>query len=248
MIEGHLSFTRSIDTSMITIVSSDAFLNETFFTKHFPKAKFIRDRFHLLKDVKERVTLSKWSKYSHLVTGLIYAKNETIFNESLQLLLHERSHDTGLVTYFTNMAALKETYADYILQTYEGNLGMKGSSIAEQNNSSVLNFINDLTQSRSVEDLVTLLLKRQLMKEKKSNEKLIKDSLILKQEISSAKGKQLRVTCVFRPLIRFPSQLQILTIISAIKTKMDIIYTESDQTHLQEHLKSPRTGAHALVE
>jgi ribosomal protein L40E len=64
---------------------------------------------------------------------------------------------------------------------------MKGSSIAEQNNSSVLSFIDDLTQSRSVEDLVTLLLKRQHMKEKKSNEKLLKDSLILKQEIASAK-------------------------------------------------------------
>lgn len=167
MIEGHLRFTRSIDTSMVTIVSSDAFLNETFFTKHFPKAKFIRDRFHLLKDIKERVTLSKWSKYSHLVTGMIYAKTETIFNANLQLLIHECSQDTGLVTYFTNMAALRETYADYVLQTYEGNLGMKGSSIAEQNNSSVSSFMDDLTRSRSVEELVTLLLKRQHMKEKK---------------------------------------------------------------------------------
>jgi len=61
---------------------------------------------------------------------------------------------------------------------------MIGSAIAEQNNSSVLSFINDLTSARSLDDLVYLLLKRQKMKELKTNDKLMKNHLLLKNEIA----------------------------------------------------------------
>jgi len=61
---------------------------------------------------------------------------------------------------------------------------MKGSAIAEQNNSSVLSLINDITSARSLDYLVYLLLKRQKMKELKTNDKLMKNHLLLKNEIA----------------------------------------------------------------
>jgi hypothetical protein len=59
--------------------------------------------------------------------------------------------------------------------------------MTEQNNSSVLAFIEDLTSSRCVVELVTSLLRRQHMKEVKKNARLKNQVLFMMNEARMAK-------------------------------------------------------------
>lgn len=121
--------------------------------------------------------------------NLIQAVDEMAFDAALNQLVFLCGADDGLISYMRDRAAEKETFAEYLLRTYEGSMNLRGSSIAEANNSSVLSFIQDLTSARSMDELVLQLLKRQREKEKKTSHLLYADVLKLeaaKRTVSDA--------------------------------------------------------------
>lgn len=191
MLESLIRFTPSLNVNHVKICSSDAFLDEVFIKEFFPSSRFIRDRYHLIESVKNRVGLSKWQAFESLFHAMVHAKDERSFNAAHNDLVQVCGTDASLIEYFQKLADDRAFYADYILSTYEGNLNLRGSTIAEVNNSSVLSFVQDLTSARSIEELVTLLLRRQQEKEKKTNHLLLNDYLKLQGEQKTALGSQL---------------------------------------------------------
>jgi hypothetical protein len=128
--------------------------------------------------VKKKLT-AKWSKYKDLVFKMINAESEEHFNAAYEAVLIKCGDDQELRKYFSALEKERESFSEYIIQRAPGNMLMRGSSISESNNSSVLAFIHDITRARSLEDLFVLLLKRQAMKESKTNKRLLEDHLHL---------------------------------------------------------------------
>lgn len=120
----------------------------------------------------------------------IQSKDQASFNGGLNLIKDMCGTDGGLIVYFEKLSDDKASFAEYLLSTYEGNLTLKGSAIAEANNASVLSFIHDLTSARSLEELVNLLLKRQQFKETKTNNLLMNQYLTLQGEQRTSSGWQ----------------------------------------------------------
>jgi len=186
MLSELIQFSPGMSPSDVFVVSSDGFLDQLFVNEFYPNASFILDRYHLIEAVKKEVTLVKWRNYEPLFYSMINAKNDTEFDRALHEVQQLHSGNSDLTKYIPDKSETRSTFTIYKLQQLEGNLGLVGSAISEQNNSSVLSFINDLTESRSIEDLVTLLLRRQNQKELKSNQRLRTQSLILKNEQRAA--------------------------------------------------------------
>jgi hypothetical protein len=196
MFENLFRFCPNMSPSDVMYVSSDGFLDSDFIQNFFPKAKFIADRYHLLLAIKERVGMSLWNKYSDSTKHMIHAKDEQSFDFYLNDLIQNATidKDEKLANYFRILGEKREYYADYYLQTYEGTLGMVGSVIAEQNNSSILAFIDDLNSSRSLDALVIKLLQRQRLKEKKTNRTLLTNHLILKKEATMKHAPEWKIS------------------------------------------------------
>ena len=190
MLDALIRFT-AMNVNKTKICASDAFLDDDFIKHFFPRSNYIRDRYHLVENVKTKVGLRNWYKYESLFYAMVKAKDEASFNTALRIFLEMCGADNDLKDYFQILVRNKASYADYILSTYEGNLGLRGSTIAEANNSSVLNFIHDITSARTIEDLVNLLLRRKQEKEKKTNHKLMNEYLQLQGEQRSLTGWQL---------------------------------------------------------
>jgi hypothetical protein len=178
-------FSPKVNRNDVKIVSSDAFLDARFVKTFFPNANFIRDRYHLVEAAKRRVGIASWSTYEQTFHCLLSSINESDFNSNLQQLLN-LANDEKLKSYFRDLGNDRGTFADYMLKSYEGNLGLKGSSMSEQNNSSLLSFVDSLHSSRTLDELLLVLIRRQKMKERKSNNTLLKQSMLLNHEVRGA--------------------------------------------------------------
>ena len=179
MLEHLIKFSPGMPIENVHCVSSDAFLGKAYFKKFFPEAKYIRDRYHLLENIKKNVTLHRWQKFKAPVMELLNSKSERQFNSYFNEVLRLCNGNDSLRTYFQKLGRQRDTYAKYLLVSNKGNYNLHGSVISEQNNHSVLSFIKDITSTRSLDELLILFLKRQKMKELKSNKTMMENSLEL---------------------------------------------------------------------
>jgi len=69
---------------------------------------------------------------------MIKAKNDSEFDRALHEIQQLHLGNSSLTKYFADKSETQSTFAVYKLQQLEGNLGLVGSTISEQNNSSVL--------------------------------------------------------------------------------------------------------------
>ena len=186
----------------VNVVSGDGFFDQNMAHKlGFPSAKFVADWHHLFKDGlddyfgKQGCTLLKGS-----LTQMIKAKSEEHFNKALhnaRLILQNQvdGRDLELEHKLDEFASKKHTYAEYCLDQTKGTRGLHGSSMSEQNHSSVLCNLNDGDRkvNKYQEYPVTLakdLFERQSQHVLKFNKLLFDEQNMMATEIERLKQAQ----------------------------------------------------------
>jgi len=154
MLNALIEFSPGLVPTEVFVVSSDAFLDQAFISEFFPRANF-------------------------LVYDMINAKDSATFDSALNQIQQLHTGDTSLNSYFAKKGQVRSTFAQYERETFLGNMELLGSTMSEQNNSSVLAFIEDLTSSSTLVEMVTSLLRRQHMKEVKTNARLQNQELFM---------------------------------------------------------------------
>ena len=187
MLNSLIEFSPGLNPTDVFVVTSDAFLDQGFINEFYPTANFLIDRYHLIEAIKKEVTLTRWNKYQPLIYEMINAKSSATFDVALESIQLLHAGDNTLTSYFEGKSNDRSTFVQYEREKFFGNMGLLGSTMSEQNNSSVLAFIEDLTSSRCVVELVTSLLRRQNMKELKTNARLQNQVLFMMNEARMAK-------------------------------------------------------------
>jgi len=82
-------------------------------TSFFPKAHFVRDRYHVVEAFKTKITISRWPKFQDDVMSMIQAESEEKFDHALQNLITTCGDHKDLVNYFNNQALLKRCFVNY---------------------------------------------------------------------------------------------------------------------------------------
>jgi hypothetical protein len=95
------------------------------------------DHYHIIESVwPTKFGIYYFNASRSLLSRLLNAYTETIFEETLAALFLSLSENPDLVTYMEGWAANRKFYATYLLRSYPGSMGRKGSSPSEQNHSS----------------------------------------------------------------------------------------------------------------
>jgi len=129
--------------SEVLVVAGDGFFNQSMMKNNFelPNAMYLQDHWHLTnRNLPDNIAKYRFDKVKQELTGMVYAKNETIFNENyarVMTILRENNASAQEICYVEQFAKHKKHYAFYLLRLMPGSFGYLGSSIAEANHSSI---------------------------------------------------------------------------------------------------------------
>ena len=181
----------------VHVISGDGFFDESVVTMFdLPKAVYIKDYFHLFDSILLDRFRSYYEPLEDYFRKMVYAETEYEFNEAFKQAQAVSKNlninggvDRDLEKKLIDFANEKKSYSRFMLKTYKGVMGRKGSSSAEQNHSSVLTYLNDGNKGGSTycEELYTLvhdLFNRQCMHIRKWNYQLLLDHQVLEGEKS----------------------------------------------------------------
>ncbi|KAL7545888.1 hypothetical protein ACHAWF_014596 [Thalassiosira exigua] len=186
--------------SDVRIVSGDGFFNRKVIRDMgFVNARLISDHWHLVDSGLELL----FGKYvygmlaGHLVR-MIRSNSEKEFSETYEsaknLLAVSDFRSGEAEANLIEFADRKETYAYFELAKIPGNRGLRGSSMAEQNHSSVLVHLNDGDKTANFycgepDELIRDLMKRQSRHVRLTNIRLHDNGMKLRIECSKLESK-----------------------------------------------------------
>ncbi|KAL7552459.1 hypothetical protein ACHAWF_016605 [Thalassiosira exigua] len=186
--------------SDVRIVSGDGFFSrKAIRDMGFANARLIADHWHLVDSGLEQI----FGKYvygmisSHLVR-MIRSNSEKEFNEAYEaavnLLAVSEFRSGEAEANLKEFADRRETYAFFELARIPGNRGLRGSSMAEQNHSSVLVHLNDGDKTANFycgepDELIRDLMKRQSRHVRLTNQRLHDNGMKLRIESSKLQAK-----------------------------------------------------------
>jgi len=134
----------------VHVVAGDGFFGQQMIVKFgFVNAKFIADWHHLFKDgLTDHFGESGCATIKPSLIQMIKAKSEDFFEQALTnakttLANIPQGRDMQLEKKLDEFAEMRCTYAAYCLDQMKGSKGLHGSSMSEQNHSSVLCYLNN---------------------------------------------------------------------------------------------------------
>lgn len=190
------------DAEDVNVVAGDGFFGQELISQFgFTKAKFVTDWHHLFKDgLTDHFGERGCAHIKSSLLQMIKAKSEEFFDQALAnakttLANLPEGRDLQLEKKLDEFANMKWTYAAYCLDQIKGTKGLHGSSMSEQNHSSVLCYLNNGRQgiNEYCEELFTLikdLFGRQQVWTKKFNKKLYDENTHMLNKIEELLQKE----------------------------------------------------------
>lgn len=184
----------------ILVVAGDLFFNQSMVTNDFdlPNATYLPDQWHLKKAVKEYLGPYHYTKIEIYFQGMIRSNNEYEFNSNAGCLMNElnvNGADADIIGYVHSNLINKESrwlFAQYEVDETPGTFGRHGSTVSEQNHSSILqrlgkNYCDHPTKQQRD------LMYRTLLHQTNLNERLMKGTYELKRLNTDATNELLRM-------------------------------------------------------
>lgn len=130
----------------ILVFSGDLFFNQKMITKNFklPNAVFVPDQWHLIKAMKDQIHKRYPCDTKSFFHGMVYARNENDFNQASHSFMEQMKKNganNDHIDWVKKNLIKKETrhkYSQFELDQIKGTLNFHGSTVCEQNHSSIV--------------------------------------------------------------------------------------------------------------
>ncbi|GFH44252.1 hypothetical protein CTEN210_00726 [Chaetoceros tenuissimus] len=130
----------------ILVFSGDLFFNQKMITEKFnlPNAVFVPDQWHLIKAMKDQIHEKYLRDTNGFFQGMVYAKNENEFKQASHSFMEQMKKNganNDHIDWVKKNLINKETrhnYSQFELNQIKGTLNFHGSTVCEQNHSSIV--------------------------------------------------------------------------------------------------------------
>ncbi|GFH60074.1 hypothetical protein CTEN210_16550 [Chaetoceros tenuissimus] len=130
----------------ILVFSGDLFFNQKMITEKFnlPNAVFVSDQWHLIKAMKDQIHERYLRETNSFFRGMVYAQNENDFNQASSSFIDQMKKNganNDHIDWVKKNLINKETrhkYSQFELNQIKGTLNFHGSTVCEQNHSSIV--------------------------------------------------------------------------------------------------------------
>ena len=130
--------------SQVLVIASDCFINESLLEDLgiSSTCKLMWDHYHLVESIwPKKLGLQYYTDTRPLLSKLVNARSKESFDSTLSEINEILKHRPDLVDYMQGWGDELHHFAAYILDSYPGSLGRRGSSHSEQNHSSFISTI-----------------------------------------------------------------------------------------------------------
>ena len=127
--------------SRVQVIAADCFVTPSLLASLGISAtcRLMWDHYHILESIwPTYLGPHYFAECKTLLSRLLNAHSEQFFDETIAALSHILSPRPDFVSYILGWAKDREYYAQYLLDTYPGSMGRRGSQSSEANHSSFL--------------------------------------------------------------------------------------------------------------